>query len=181
MWPIVELHFVFGAHGRHLALILHPAPCTLGYFVAVAFFRVQNVRVCPWGLCGEGTSRRSWWRELAAVRSFRLGIARVVVQYVGPENLVISDNNRLISRVTLANSQVLLTAQACKFACCIQGRARGRRRRPLRLSKVSGRVGRHKIQWQRHARRPRGGAAKDAGAVCGARQAHPGFLVLEYH
>lgn len=85
MWPIVKLHFVFGARGRHLVLILHPALCTLGYFAAVAFSRVQNVRVCPWGFCGEGTSRRSWWRELAAIRSFRLGIARVVVQYVGPE------------------------------------------------------------------------------------------------
>jgi hypothetical protein len=25
MWPIVKLHFVFGARGRHLVLILHPA------------------------------------------------------------------------------------------------------------------------------------------------------------
>jgi len=178
MWPIVELHFVFGARGRHLALILHPAPCTLGYG---GFFP-----------CAECTSMSvgALWRrnfpqeQVARTRSYTKLSTRHCARrrtICGFRNLVISDNNRLISRVTLANSQVLLTAKACKFACCIQGRARGRRRRPLRLSKVSGRVGRHKIQWQRHARRPRGGAAKDAGAVCGARQAHPGFLVLEYH
>jgi len=168
MWPIVELHFVFGARGYHLTRILHPAPCTLGCFAAVAFFP-----------CAECTSmsvgalwRRSFPQELVArTRSYTKLSTRHCARrrtICGSRKLVISDNNRLISIVTLANSQVLLTAQACKFACCIQGRARGRRRRPLRLSRVSGPVGRHKIQWQRDARRPRGGAAKDAGAVCGA-------------
>jgi hypothetical protein len=158
----------------------HTAPCPLhaGLLCGGGFFP-----------CAECTSmsvgalwRRNFPQELVArTRSCTKLSTRHCARrrtICGSRNLVISDNNRLISRVTLANSQVLLTAQACKFACCIQGRARGRRRRPLRLSKVSGRVGRHKIQWQRHARRPRGGAAKDAGAVCGARQAHSGFIVL---